>query len=95
MSYYRMEGVAKKKVRVSPEFDKRYPYPANRALYRDALYTTVTLGATGDVAIAGKTSVFLGGTPTELGYKHRPGHDSAADRVVAKISPGTIKVAVR
>lgn len=95
MSYYWMEGVSKKKVRVSPEFDKQYPYLANMALYKDALYTTVTLGATGEVSIAGKSSEFLGGSPADLGFKFKPGHDTDAARVVAKISPRSIKVAVR
>lgn len=93
MSYFYM-GVSNKKPRVSPEIDKAHPIYATSALYKDPLYTTVTLDPAGIVTIAGKTSGFLGGTPAELGFKHKPGTDAAIDRVVAKISPRTVRVAI-
>ena len=93
MSYFYM-GVSNAKPRVSPEIDKAHPIYRTSALYKDALYTTVTLGASGEVAIAGKSSEFLGGSPAELGYKFKAGHDTDERNVVAKISPRRIRVAV-
>lgn len=95
MSYYYMEGVTNRRPRVSAEIDKAHGIYANAALYRDPLYATVTLSPSGEVSLAGKTSAYLGGSPEELGFKHRPGTDADKERTVARISSRKLKVAVR
>lgn len=93
-SYFYM-GVRAKNVRYSPAIDKAYSIYGTSAPYKDPLYTTVTLGASGEISIAGKSSEFVGGTPGENGFKYKSGTNADKEVVTSKITARTFNVAVK